>query len=270
MIILIRGGGDLASGVALRLHRVGLRVVMTELPQPLAVRRLVSFSEAVGAGEVTVEGITAKRVNDPADTVHIMNVLGNGHIPVLIDPESLAIGYLHPTAVVDARLLKQVVSLPAARVNLLVGLGPGFRPGANCHAAVETARGPWLGRVYWNTSPLEDTGVPDSVMSQSNTRVLRAPIDGVLEIHAAIGDVLEAGQLIAHVGGQNVMAAFHGVLRGLLPGGMPVIAGLKIGDLDPRADPLLCKFVSDKALAVGGGVLEAILSRPELREKLWT
>jgi xanthine dehydrogenase accessory factor len=269
MLILIRGGGDLASGVALRLYRAGLRLVITELPQPLAVRRLVSFSEAVSAGAVTVEGITAQRVNDPADTLRIMNVWANAQIPVVVDPESRAIGYLHPTVVVDARLLKQEVSRPADAVELLVGLGPGFTPGVNCHAAVETARGPWLGRVYWNTSPLADTGVPDSVMSRGSSRVLRAPVDGVLEVHAAIGDVLEEGRLIAQVGGQKVIAAFHGVLRGLLPDGMPVSAGLKIGDLDPRADPLLCNFVSDKALAVGGGVLEAILSRSELREQFW-
>ena len=269
MAILIRGGGDLATGVALRLHRVGLRLVVTELPQPLAVRRLVAFSEAVRTGAVTVEGITASRVDDPADTGRITTLWADGQIPILVDPASLAIGYLHPAVVVDARLLKQVVSLPADPVDFLVGLGPGFTPGFNCQAAVETARGPWLGRVYWDTSPLADTGVPDTVLSRGSTRVLRAPTDGVLEIQAAIGDVLEEGQLIARVGDQNVLAAFHGVLRGLLPAGIPVTAGLKIGDLDPRADPLLCHFASDKALAVGGGVLEAILSRPELREKLW-
>jgi len=271
MIILMRGGGDLASGVALRLYRAGLMVVITELPQPLAVRRLVSFSEAVRAGAMTVEGVTAQRVEDPADTQHIRQVWAKGQIPVVVDPESLAIGYLPARVVVDARLLKQAVPLPAGAtgVDLLVGLGPGFTPGLNCQAAVETERGAWLGRVYWDKSPLADTGVPDTVMSRGSSRVLRAPVAGILEVQAAIGDVLEAGQLIARVGDQAVTAAFHGVVRGLLPGGLPVTAGLKIGDLDPRADPLLCKFVSDKALAVGGGVLEAILSRPELREQLW-
>ncbi len=269
MIVLIRGGGDLASGVAIRLYRAGLKVIITELPKPLAVRRLVAFSEAIYTGETSVEGVGARRVSDPSDALKLMNVWAKGQIPVVIDPEAAAIQTVHPTVVVDARLLKQQVPLPAERVNLIVGLGPGFVPGKNCHAAVETARGPRLGRVYWNTPPQEDTGLPDPVMEHSKGRVLRAPVDGELVSQVKIGDVLEAGQVIASVGEQEIVAAFPGVVRGLLPGGLQVSAGLKIGDLDPRCDPDLCRLVSDKALAVGGGVLEAILSKPELRKNFW-
>ena len=269
MIVLVRGGGDLASGVVLRLHRAGLKVLITELPIPLAVRRLVSFSEAVLSGEASVEGVGAKRVLDPGDALRMMNIWAKGQIPVVIDPEANAIAAIHPTVVVDARLLKKAVSLPTARVNLLIGLGPGFTPGVNCHAAVETARGPWLGRVYWNSSPLDDTGRPEDVLAQSHTRVLRAPIGGKLKVFAKIGEIVEPNQLLAQVENASMCAMFRGVLRGILPDGIQVEAGVKIGDLDPRCDPGLCTIVSDKALAVAGGVLEAILSKPELRKNFW-
>ena len=270
MIVLIRGGGDLASGIALRLYRAGLRIVMTELPQPLAVRRLVSFSEAVYAGETTVEGITAKRVNDPGDALRILNVFAKGQIPVLIDPDGAAIRAVHPTVVVDARMLKQAVPLPEERINLLIGLGPGFTAAGNCHAAVETNRGHTLGRVYWTGGPQPDTGVPDAVQDQRIERVLRAPTDGEVVAHAQLGEIIEAGQLIAEVDGQPVKAGFRGALRGLLRTGVQVSEGLKIGDLDPRADSSLCWLVSDKSLAVAGGVLEAILTRSELRKSFWS
>lgn len=269
MIVLIRGGGDLASGIALRLYKAGLRIIITELPQPLAVRRLVSFSEAVYNGEASVEGVVARRVSDPGDSFRILNVFTKGQIPVLVDPDGTAIKSSHPTVVVDARMLKQAVPLPEERINLLVGLGPGFTAGINCHAAVETNRGHALGRVYWAGSAQSDTGVPDAVQEQGAERVLRAPADGEMETFAEIGDIIEEGKPIAEVNGQQVLAKFRGVLRGLLRPGTQVTSGLKIGDLDPRADPVLARMVSDKSLAVAGGVLEAMLSRPELRKSFW-
>jgi len=269
MLVLIRGGGDLASGVALRLHRVGLRVVITELTQPLAVRRLVCFSEAVYSGECSVEGVTARRVTDPTDTLRVLQILSKGHIAVLVDPGGEAVKHLHPHVVVDGRMTKQPVPLMPDRVNLIIGMGPGFVAGENCHAAIETNRGHMLGRVIWQGAPEPNTGEPDAVASHRSTRVLRAPADGELVTRAEICDHVEPGQLIAEVAGQPVVASFKGVLRGLLHPGIPVTAGLKIGDVDPRDDPRFCTLVSDKSLAIGGGVLEAILSRPELRPYLW-
>ena len=160
MIVLIRGGGDLASGVALRLNRCGLRVAITELPQPLAIRRLVSFAEAVYSGETIVEGVTARRVADPTDTLRVLQVLAKGHIPVIIDPEGLAVPALHPHVVVDARMLKTTVDLLPTQVKLIIGLGPGFIVGQNCHAVIETKRGHFLGRVIWQGGAEEDTGIP--------------------------------------------------------------------------------------------------------------
>ena len=270
MIVLIRGGGDLASGVALRLYKAGLRVVMTELPQPLAVRRLVSFGEAVYAGECSVEGVTARRVSDPTDTLRVLQVLSKGHIPVLIDAEGVSIKQLHPHVVVDARMIKERVPLIETMIKLIIGLGPGFVAGENCHVVVETNRGHMLGRVIWEGAPEADTGEPDAVASHRSKRVLRAPADGELVAHAEICDHLKEGQLVAEVGGQELHSPFKGVLRGLLRSGVQVTGGLKIGDVDPRDDARFCTLVSDKSLAIAGGVLEAILSRSELRPQLWT
>jgi xanthine dehydrogenase accessory factor len=270
MIVIVRGGGDLASGVILRLHRIGLRVAVTELPQPLAVRRRVSFAEAVFAGETRIEEVTARCVKDPLDTLRVLNVFSKKQVPVLIDPEGLSVKALHPTVVVDARMTKQPPELMETRVQLLIGLGPGFTAGKNCHAAVETNRGHWLGRVYWEGSPEADTGVPEGVLTQRAQRVLRAPADGELAAYFEIGDHLEPGQVVAAVDGHPVAAPFAGVLRGLLRPGTIVQSGLKIGDLDPRDDAKLCTAVSDKALSVGGGVIEAILSRAELRPQFWS
>ncbi len=269
MIVLIRGGGDLASGVAVRLYRGGLRVVITELAQPLALRRTVAFAEAVYNGETSVEGITARVVNDPTDMLKVLNVLSKKQIPVLVDPGGSAIALLHPTVVVDGRMLKQTVELIPERVNLVIGLGPGFSAGENCHAVVETQRGHALGRVIWQGAGSLDSGIPEWVLGKGPERVLRAPASGKFEALSKIGDHVESGQVVADVAGMPVSAAFKGVMRGLLYSGLSVDKGAKIGDVDPRDDPAMCQFVSDKALAVGGGVLEAILSRYELRASFW-
>jgi xanthine dehydrogenase accessory factor len=235
----------------------------------MAVRRLVSFSEAIYTGETSVEGVSARRVQDPTDTLRILQVLAKGAIPVLIDPEAESIRHLHPHVVVDARMLKKPAGLIATPVKLIIGLGPGFIVGSNCHAVIETQRGHMLGRVLWQGAAAEDTGVPEVVQGHGVERVLRAPRSGELSAHAEIGDHLEEGQLVAEVGSEAVNAPFTGILRGLLRPGLEVQAGAKIGDVDPRNDPHYCRIVSDKALAIGGGVLEAILSRVELRPHLW-
>ncbi len=269
MLVLIRGGGDLASGVALRLYRAGLRVVITELPQPLAVRRTVAYAEAVYSNETTVEGLTARLVKDPADTLLVLNVMARQQIPVLIDPECSSAKSLHPAVVVDARMTKHAPD-PIGYVPVLyIGLGPGFVAGENCQVAIETRRGHTLGRVFWQGGSDPDTGQPDPVQGFQSERVLRAPADGELIARASLCEHIETGQVIAEISGQEVTAAFPGILRGLIHPGLKVSKGLKIGDLDPRDDPRLCTMVSEKALAVGGGVLEAILTKPELRSQMW-
>jgi len=265
-IVLIRGGGDLASGVALRLFRAGIQVLITELPEPLAVRRAVSFSQAVYDGQIQVEGILARRAQDASDA---LSLLAARTIPVLVDPTAACRRELNPVVIVDGRMTKQIPDLDRHWANLVIGLGPGFEAGKDCHAVIETRRGPFLGRVIWQGAAEADTGLPDPVFHFEGERVLRAPVDGTLVTHALIGDHLQVGQLIAEVDGTPIKSLFPGVLRGLLRTGMVVRKGLKIGDLDPRDDPQLANLVSEKSLAIGGGVLEAILSKPEIRKRLW-
>ncbi len=263
--ILIRGGGDLASGVAVRLYHSGLNVVITELPQPLTVRRTVSFSEAIYEGQVVVEGITARSVADPSDMLKIVNVLAKRQVPVLIDPACVSARDQHPVAIVDGRMLKQPPEHFRHSAMLYVGLGPGFRAPDNCQAVIETRRGHRLGRVIWSGASENDTAKPEG----DERRVLRAPADGSFESRAVIGQHFDAGQDIGAVNGEKIVAPFSGVLRGLLRPGLTVTKGMKLGDIDARDDPALINLVSDKALAVGGGVLEALLTRPEVRSKLW-
>jgi xanthine dehydrogenase accessory factor len=269
MVVLIRGGGDLASGVALRLYWAGFKILISELAQPLAVRRRVSFAEAIYAGETQIESVTARKVADPTDSLRVLQIFSKGQIPVLVDPDGKAGVALYPTVIVDARMTKRPPEPLRHMAKLYIGLGPGFIAGENCHVVIETNRGHCLGRVIWQGSAEGDTGVPEQVVDRGGDRVLHAPADGELVADAEIGDHLEAGQLVAEVAGQSVYAPFKGVLRGLAYPGLTVRQGLKIGDVDPRDDPRFCTLVSDKALAIGGGVLEAILSKPELRSHLW-
>ncbi len=266
MLVLIRGGGDLATGVAIRLIRSGLRVVITELPKPLAVRRTVSFSEAVYADEITVEGHTARAVTDPTDSLLIKSILRNQQVPVLVDPDCVSAESLQPLVIVDGCMTKQPPSSINYKPQLHIGLGPGFVAGKNCHAVIETHRSHMLGRVFWDGDPYPDTGLPEG----DPNRVLRAPVEGELLARVSIGNHIKLGQIIAEIGDEKVIAPFKGMLRGLIHPGLVVIRDQKIGDLDSRDDPRLVAFVSDKALSIGGGVLEAILTLPALRTQLYT
>lgn len=257
MLVLVRGAGDLATGVAWRLFRCGFPVVMTEVEQPLAVRRGVAFSEAVALGAATVEGITARLAADPEQA---RVILYGGEIPVLVDPEAASIGALTPRAVVDATMTKRPPQRLMSGEALVIGLGPGFTAGHDCDAVVETQRGHSLGRVYYQGNALPDTGIPAERGGQSMGRVVRAPAAGVFRTAAwEIGEKVQAGDLLGHIGAVPVHAASSGLLRGLLRDGTAVTPGLKLGDVDPAAEPAHCFTLSDKALAVAGGVLEALL-----------
>lgn len=265
-LVLIRGGGDLATGVAFRLWRTGLDVVVTEVAQPLAVRRLVALAEAVYAGEVEIEDqLKGLRVDDPSDS---RGVLRGGGVPVLVDPEATCRAALQPVAIIDGRMRKRPPEAGWMGSSFTVGLGPGFTAGQDCHAVVETNRGHHMGRVYWRGQAEADTGIPETVSGYDVDRVLRAPCDGLLTAEVALGEPVKEGGTIAHVGDDPVTAPFDGVLRGLVHDGIRVSAGMKIGDLDPRGIPEYCRQISDKSLAVGGGVLEALLAQTDIRERL--
>jgi xanthine dehydrogenase accessory factor len=268
-LVLIRGGGDLATGVALRLHRAGIRVVITELAQPLAVRRAVSFSEAVYDVHHTVEDVEARLIE--AEQFPAWLEAGRDEIPVLIDPDAnILLSFSFPV-VVDARLTKQPPTPLPVEVPLHIGLGPGFAAGRDCHAVIETRRSHTLGRVYWTGTTQPDSGQPEG----DARRVLRAPGSGMLVALKRIGEHCEAGEVIASIEVDThtdtaIHSPFLGVLRGLIRPGLLVQKGMKIGDVDARDDESACYLVSDKSLAIGGAVLEAILSQREIRELVFS
>jgi xanthine dehydrogenase accessory factor len=275
-VVVLRGGGDLASGVALRLHRIGLNVIIAELPNPIAVRRLVAFAEAVYRGKTTVEDVDAYHVPDLEEAHRVLVTRG---IPVLTDPECTLqyVCRFDVCGLVDGRMTKhppadihQEGRAWVETVPMIIGLGPGFTAGVNCHAAIETNRGHFLGRVIWDGSPQPDTGIPEAVARHQVDRVLRAPAKGKLVARTQLGAILKEGETIAEVDGHIIRAPFKGILRGLIHDDVKVHQGMKIGDLDPRSDPRIAGLVSEKSLAIGGGVVEALLSDYQLRKKLWT
>ena len=257
-LCVLRGGGDLATGVAWHLVEAGWPVVVLELPEPLTVRRTVALSTAVTDGEVTVQGMRGVLVASPQEAIATTK---RGDVAVLVAPELDALGPVRPDVVVDARLAKRNIDTSTDDADLVVALGPGFTAGHDCHAVVETMRGPGLGRVMWRDSAQPDTGVPAELGGQSADRVLRAPAFGEVSWRVEIGERVASGQLLGTVGGKAVDAPFDGVLRGAIRPGMTVPLGLKIGDVDPRGDPSACKEITDKALKVGEGVLEAVVAR---------
>ena len=256
--VLIRGAGEMATGVAHRLHRCHFRVVMTEIPRPLCIRRKVSFSEAVFEGEQEVEGVRAVLVRDPSE---VEGLWQRGLIPVIVDPEARCRETIKPDVVVDAILAKRNTGTWRDFAPLVIGLGPGFKAGEDVDVVIETNRGHDLGRVIYRGEAEPDTGVPGEIAGVSAQRVLRAPADGTFRPVKEIGDRVEAGEVVAWVGDAPLRTEISGVIRGLLREGMEVRKGLKSGDVDPRGKRENCFTISDKARAIAGGVLEAILDR---------
>lgn len=272
IFVLIKGGGDLGSGVAWRLHKAGFPVAITELAQPLVVRRTVAFASAVYDGEIAVEGVTAWRA---ANGVEAKGLIDDQMIPVLVDPECTLRLELQPAVLIDAVMAKKNTGTKIEDAPLVIGLGPGLTPNVDCHCVIETQRGHRLGRVLWNSPAAPNTGTPGEIGGKSSERVLRAPKEGIVTGFKRIGDMVHAGEIIVRVEANepnagshaaviksangNVLAPFDGILRGLAHDGLYVKAGLKIGDVDPRAEREHCFTISDKALAIGGGALEAVL-----------
>lgn len=256
MLTVVRGAGDIATGIALRLWRSGIRVVMTDLPHPTAIRRTVCFSQALVLGETQVEGISARAAASPGEA---LRVLEEDSVPVLADPEAACVSVLRPDVLVDAILAKRNLGTRITAAPIVVAAGPGFTAGVDCHAVVETMRGHYLGRVLYEGSAQPNTAVPGLIGGAAGERVLRAPDSGVFRQLLEIGARVRAGDAVGEVNGKPMVCTIDGVLRGVLPDGTPVSRGMKSGDVDPRDVADHCRTVSDKALAVGGGVLEAVL-----------
>lgn len=263
ILVLIRGGGDLGSGVAWRLYRSGFPVIITELAQPLVVRRSVSFASAVYDGSCAVEGVTAWNARDVLEARELIDV---GIIPIIVDPDYRVARELSPQVVIDATMAKRNLGTTIRDAPFVIALGPGFTPKVDCHCVIETLRGHNLGRLLWDSPAAPNTGIPGEIGGKTGDRVLRAGQDGIIQAVKRIGDTVRKGEAIASIDGKNVVSPFDGILRGLVHDGLAVRAGTKIGDVDPRAEREHCFTISDKALAVGGGALEAILSWLQVSE----
>ncbi|MFQ5693031.1 MAG: selenium-dependent molybdenum cofactor biosynthesis protein YqeB [Nitrospinota bacterium] len=265
VLVVVRGAGDIATGVIHRLVRSGFPVIATETASPTVIRRTVAFAEAVAGGECTVEGITARRVEGDEEALRLAR---EGIVPVLVDPGGDVIRRLKPFAVVDAILAKRNLGTRREDAEVVIGLGPGFTAGEDVDVVVETNRGHDLARVILEGTAEPNTGVPGSVGGHAGDRVLRAPCGGEFRAVRKIGDAVRAGDRVAEVGGRPVVTAIDGVLRGLLRDGLTVTEGFKVGDVDPRCRREHCFTISDKARAVGGGVLEALLMHLTSRDQV--
>ncbi len=263
--ILVRGAGDLATGTIVRLHHCGFRVIVTECAQPSAIRRLAAFCPAVWQGKTQVEGVTCRRIQSPEEAEPVHRA---GQIPLLVDERGEAALRLRPVAVVDAILAKRNLGTCREMAPITLGLGPGFTAGEDVDCVVETMRGHQLGRVIHSGSAIANTGIPGNIGGFTVQRVIHAPAAGTITYTPGvdIGTVVRQGQVIAEVGKTPVFATMDGVLRGLIREGYSVRKGLKIADIDPRVEQAACcDTVSDKARAIAGGVVEALLS--EARRK---
>jgi len=255
--IMVRGGGEQATAVAHRLFGCNFRVLITETDHPEAVRREVAFCEAVYDGAKTVEGVTAQLIHSTDD---IFGMWQNNKIPLLIDPEARVKTVLKPDVIVDATIAKRNLGNTQNDARLVVGLGVGFTAGKDVHVVIETKRGHNLGRLIRQGEAAPDTGIPGEIMGYSVERVLRAPIDGILNTRSKLGDIVEAGYEVADVDGTPVTAVIGGVVRGLLRDGTRVHKGMKSGDIDPRGVREYVYTISEKGRSIAGGVVEAILA----------
>jgi xanthine dehydrogenase accessory factor len=258
--VLVRGAGDLATGVIVRLSRAGFLVAALEVPWPTAIRRTVALSEAMYEGTCVVEGVRAQRVGDAKEALAL---LAPGLVPLLADPGCSSLEEFAPFVLVDAVIAKRNLGTRIDMAPIVIALGPGFEAGIDARAVIETNRGHDLGRVLLSGRAEADTGVPGLIGGYGPERVLRAPIPGTVAPLCGIGDYRRSGEAVFDMVGSSsarVVAPFDGVVRGLIRPGFEAPAGFKVGDLDPRCRREHCFSVSDKARAIAGGVLEAILA----------
>lgn len=262
-IVLVRGAGDLASGIIHRLNKCGLNVLALEVERPLAIRRSVAFSEAVYDKEVTIEGVTCKLCNN---TDEIISTLNNGNVALVIDPKGEYIEKLRPRVIVDSILAKKNLGTHKSMAKMTIGVGPGFCAGKDVDVVIETMRGHDLGRIITKGEALKNTGVPGSINGISKERVVYSKEEGKIKNLCKIGDVVNKGQIVGHIKSidgkkYEVMASIDGILRGIIRDGSIVDKNLKILDIDPRLGERKNSFtISDKARCISGSVLEVIIS----------
>jgi xanthine dehydrogenase accessory factor len=264
--VLIKGAGDLASGIALRLHHAGFSIVMTEIAEPSTVRRTVAFSRAVREGTASVEDANGELVDNIAAA---RATISRNNIAVIVDADCEIRRALQPDILIDAIIAKKNLGTTINDAPIVIAAGPGFSAGTDCHAVIETQRGHNLGRVYYYFTEIKqaapNTGIPGEIAGWTTERLLRSPADGLFTTRLSIGDTIRRGALVAEVTPAHgppipIHAEIDGILRGLLPNKHPVRRAMKCGDIDPRCEKTHCFTVSDKALSIAGAALEAILT----------
>ncbi|CAK7075397.1 molybdenum hydroxylase [Tissierella sp. P1] len=255
-LIIIRGGGDIATGIGHRLFMAGFKVIILDIEKPLAIRRRVSFCEAVYNGEIIVEGVKAILTRNLEE---IYEAINNGIIPVYIDGKGEIINSIKPIAIIDSILAKKNLGTTKDMAPMTIGIGPGFEAGVDVDLVVETKRGHFLGKVIHKGKAEDDTGIPGDILGYKEERIIRAEANGIFKSYYNIGDKVEVGDIICETSGQKVRARISGILRGIIKEGLYVEKGLKIGDIDPRGIEEYVYTISDKARAVGGGALEGIM-----------
>lgn len=260
-LVIVRGGGDIATGTIYKLYKCGFKVLILETDNPSAIRRNVSFCEAVYNGSQTVEYLTCTFANDIQEAENLLNTHG---IALMVDPCCKSVEYFKPFAVVDAIIAKKNTGMTIDMAPVTVALGPGFEAGKDVRAVVETMRGHNLGKVIYSGCAAENTGVPGIIKGYGKERVIHSPAQGVLYNVKHITDKVKKGDVIAVVKNENgtteVIATLDGILRGLIRDGYPVTKGFKIADIDPRSEEYdNCFTISDKARCIAGGVLEAVM-----------
>lgn len=259
-IIIVRGAGDLATGVIAMLHNAGFQVIALETDEPTCIRRTVSFAEALYEERFQVEGIEAAYAKSLQEAIPLLE---SSIIPIMIDPDCRIINEIHPDIVIDAIIAKRNCGTTLDMAPMVIALGPGFTAGEDCHYVIETQRSHDLGRVIDSGCAAANTGMPGIIAGAGRERVVHSPADGVMVPICRIGDSVKAGQTIAQIGkpeggSAGVTATIDGCLRGLLHGGLAVFKGMKIADIDPRDNPSFCYSISDKARTIGGGVLQLV------------
>ncbi|MBU5312744.1 EF2563 family selenium-dependent molybdenum hydroxylase system protein [Tissierella carlieri] len=255
-LIIIRGGGDIATGIGHRLFMAGFKVIILDMEKPLAIRRRVSFCEAVYNGEIIVEGVKAILTRNLEE---IYEAINNGIIPVYIDGKGEIINSIKPIAIIDSILAKKNLGTTKDMAPMTIGIGPGFEAGVDVDLVVETKRGHFLGKVIYKGKAEDDTGIPGDILGYKEERIIRAEASGIFKSYYNIGDKVEVGDIICETSGRKVRARISGILRGIIKEGLYVEKGLKVGDIDPRGIEEYVYTISDKARAVGGGVLEGIM-----------
>ncbi|MFV0379983.1 MAG: selenium-dependent molybdenum cofactor biosynthesis protein YqeB [Anaerorhabdus sp.] len=256
-IVCVRGGGDLATGVIAKLYHAGYRVLICEIEKPTAIRTTLALSSCIFKGEFQVEDVFAKHCSNNIEEIN--SFWKEGFVPVIIDPNATIIKTIKPDIVIDAILAKKNLGTTIDMAKIVIGMGPGFRAGEDCHVVIETKRGHKLGTLIYSGSATANTGIPGVIAGKSSERVLRAPKDGNMRSLCKIGDTILENEPILEVDNEQLLAPFTGIIRGLLPDNFKVFKGMKIGDIDPRElDKDNIYNISDKAKALGGAVMDAI------------